>query len=163
MTELNKQTLIQRLAKALGLSEDTQETKLATYKTKEGEEISVDDASQETATADGEYALEDGRTLIIADGKVAEVREAAQEEEQAEETPAEDDMTAKILNALEGITSRLDALEGKSTELEKSNTALSEQLSAITAKPADKKIVLNAQQEQKTKAQLALERAKNQK
>ncbi|MFD2717904.1 hypothetical protein ACFST9_04210 [Hymenobacter monticola] len=165
MTDEKRKSLLSRLAVALGLSEDATEVEVAltAYKTKAGDEIEVNDEDQTTTAADGEYELEDGKILVVSEGK-AEVKEAPQEEEKAaEEAPedqkVEDDAMAQMQAAIDALTARLDALEGKNTELEKSNTELSEKLSAVESRPADKKVVLNANQGQKSKAQLAFERA----
>lgn len=40
---------------------------------------------------DGEYVLEDGRILVVAEGKIAEIKEPAVEEEPVEEKPAEEE------------------------------------------------------------------------
>lgn len=54
----------------------------------EGVEVFVADENAEDGfapAADGDYLLEDGRTLVVADGKVAEIKE----KEETEEKPAE--------------------------------------------------------------------------
>lgn len=57
-------------------------------------EVFVTDAETEerTPAADGEYVLEDGRTLVVAGGKITEIKEASEPEtepEQTEETEPE--------------------------------------------------------------------------
>ena len=46
------------------------------------------------AAEDGEYKLEDGRTIIVADGKVAEIREAEEAPAEAD-APAEEEIAAE--------------------------------------------------------------------
>ena len=57
-----------------------------------GVEVFVDNENVEPA-ADGEYTLEDGRIVVVADGKVTEIKEAEKEEEV--ETPAETEVEAE--------------------------------------------------------------------
>ena len=62
---------------------------------KEGTKVFITDAETEerTPAADGDYVLEDGRTLVVADGAITEIKEAVEEEtepETTEETPAEE-------------------------------------------------------------------------
>ena len=62
---------------------------------KEGTKVFITDAETEerTPAADGEYVMEDGRTLVVADGAITEIKEAVEEEtepETTEETPAEE-------------------------------------------------------------------------
>ena len=62
---------------------------------KEGTRVFITDAETEerTPAADGDYVLEDGRTLVVADGAITEIKEAVEEEtepETTEETPAEE-------------------------------------------------------------------------
>ena len=165
MTEENRKSILGRLAIALGLTEDVAQVKLASYKTKDGQDINVNDADQTTDAPDGEYELEDGRTLVVAGGVVTEIKDAPVDAAEApvvetpEEEKVEEDQMANMQAAIDALTARLDALEGKNTQLEKSNTELSQKLSAIQSQPADKKVVLNANQGQKSKAQLAFERA----
>lgn len=57
----------------------------------------------------GEYALEDGRMIIIGeDAKIAEIKEVEVEEEMS---------TADLLKTIESLSSRVAALEGQNTEL----------------------------------------------
>lgn len=46
----------------------------------------LDENGEETAAPDGEYTAEDGRVIVVAEGKVAEIKEA---EQKPEEAPAE--------------------------------------------------------------------------
>lgn len=77
---------------------------------------------------DGEYELGDGRIIVMSDGKIAEVREAAETEETpeeseveaAEETPAEetnDEATAEEAQETEDLEPRIAAIETAVDEL----------------------------------------------
>lgn len=165
MTDENRKSILGRLAVALGLTEDTNQVQLAAYKTKDGQDINVNDADQTTDAPDGEYELEDGRILVVASGVVTEIKDApvaaaeAPVVETPEEEKVEEDKLTNMQAAINALTARLDALEGKNSQLEKSNTELAQKLSAVQSLPADKKVVLNANQGEKSKAQLAFERA----
>ena len=53
-----------------------------------GSEVFIEDANDMLVAApDGEYVTQDEVTLVVADGKVAEIREKEQEEQPAEEQP----------------------------------------------------------------------------
>lgn len=55
-----------------------------------GREVFVEDANSELVAApDGEYKAEDGKIFVVADGKVAEIREPEAEEAPVEEQPEE--------------------------------------------------------------------------
>lgn len=95
---------------------------------KAGDAVSVQGESGEVKTPaeDGEYVTEDGKTIIVEDGKVSEIRVA-------EETPAEEE--GKV-EAAEEETGRPEEEGGKSVEervaaLEKAFDALCECLGVI--------------------------------
>ena len=73
-----------------------------------------DEEGNVVAAPDGEYNLEDGRVVVVADGKVAEIKEAPVTEETieevlAEETPAKDEKDLRI-EELEGLLKDRDAI-----------------------------------------------------
>lgn len=47
-----------------------------------GVEVGVVDGEETRAAEDGEYTLEDGRVIVVAEGKIAEIREAEEPEEE---------------------------------------------------------------------------------
>lgn len=56
-----------------------------------GSEVFIEDANDMLVPApDGEYVTQDEVTIVVADGKVVEIREKEQEEAPAEEAPAEE-------------------------------------------------------------------------
>lgn len=84
---------------------------------KEGTKVFITDAETEerTPAADGEYVMEDGRTLVVADGTITEIKEAVEEEtepETTEETPA--DETTEEVAAEE--TTEPETVEPETTE-----------------------------------------------
>lgn len=91
-----------------------------------GTEVSVEDENGEIVAApDGEYTLEDGKVVVVAEGKVAEIKEVSKEEtieeELEEEVPAKDEKDLRI-EELEGLLKDRDAvieeLNAKIKELE---------------------------------------------
>ena len=78
-------------------------------------EVMVEDEEGNVVAApDGEYNLEDGRVVVVADGKVAEIKEAPVTEETIEEvleeeTPAKDEKDLRI-EELEGLLKDRDAV-----------------------------------------------------
>lgn len=80
-----------------------------------GIEVMVEDEEGNVVAApDGEYNLEDGRVVVVADGKVAEIKEAPVTEETIEEVleeeaPAKDEKDLRI-EELEGLLKDRDAI-----------------------------------------------------
>ena len=73
-----------------------------------------DEEGNVVAAPDGEYNLEDGRVVVVKEGKVAEIKEAPVTEETieevlAEETPAKDEKDLRI-EELEGLLKDRDAI-----------------------------------------------------
>lgn len=107
-----------------------------------GIEVFVEGEDGYVPAADGEYHTEDGRTIVVADGKVSEIREpeketseestAIVEEEAAEETPAE---TAAETPAAESEEpserSEINELAEKTNALEEKVSALEEIIEGI--------------------------------
>ena len=93
----------------------------------EGTEVFVVDAEGNQIPAeDGDYILEDGKTIKVAEGKVAEIVEA---EPIAEETPAEEAM-----NDNEGMT----ALKAENESLKAEVAELKKQIETLQALPMAK-------------------------
>lgn len=61
-----------------------------------GIEVGVIDGDDTRAAEDGEYILEDGRTIVVADGKITEIREV-EEEEKEEVTLSAQDLRNQLL------------------------------------------------------------------
>ena len=78
-------------------------------------EVMVEDEEGNVVAApDGEYNLEDGRVVVVKEGKVAEIKEAPVTEETIEEvleeeTPAKDEKDLRI-EELEGLLKDRDAI-----------------------------------------------------
>lgn len=91
----------------------------------EGTEVFVADAEgNQTPAEDGDYILEDGRTLKVAEGKVAEIVEPEAEKE--EETPAEDEEKT-------ALKAENESLKAEVAELKKQIETLQAQPMAMAA------------------------------
>lgn len=123
-----------------------------------GTEVYVQNGDEIAPAEDGEYVAEDGQTLVIADGKIAEIKEAEQpaEEEapaeteepvQEEEAPAEteepteepaetNDEVEELKRQLEEKDAKIAELEAKVAELEGKNAEQEEALKMSTEKSA---------------------------
>lgn len=97
-----------------------------------GSEVFVEDENGENVpAADGEYILEDGRTVVVAEGKVTEIKE--KEEAPAEpETPAEEQMVDEAPAEPE-----MPAEDEKVTALEERVATLEAQLADVITKLAE--------------------------
>lgn len=63
---------------------------------KEGDSVYIlDEDGNRNAAADGEYMTEDGKTIVVVDGKVSEIRDPEAEVAPQEETPAEPEQAAE--------------------------------------------------------------------
>ena len=76
------------------------------------------------AVADGDYTLEDGKIIVIKDGKVESIKEAVELEEEEEEVPAEEPTVSKAdFDALkadfDALKAVVDELKAKVDELKK--------------------------------------------
>lgn len=79
-----------------------------------GTEVFVEDENGELVPApDGEYIAEDGRVIVVADGKVSEIRE---KEEPAEEPAAEEPAVEEEVAAEEITEPVADPAEGEEPE-----------------------------------------------
>ena len=102
-----------------------------------GSEVYTEDESGENVpAADGEYVLEDGRTVVVAEGKVTEIKEKeeAPAEPAAEAAPAEEQMADP---APETPAEPAPAENEKVTALEERVAALESQLADVIAKLAE--------------------------
>ena len=99
-----------------------------------GSEVYTEDENGENVpAADGEYILEDGRTVVVAEGKVTEIKE--KEEVPAEpETPAEEQMVDETPAETPVET---PAEDEKVTALEERVATLEAQLADVIAKLAE--------------------------
>lgn len=100
-----------------------------------GAEVFVVDAEgNQTAAPDGEHALENGSIIVVAEGKVAEVKQPEAPVEEAEEALTEEQIEV-IENALSkkfsAIEDRIKALEAANEKLSAENKALKDKFSKI--------------------------------
>lgn len=138
----------------------------------ETEVFIVDENGERKPAEDGNYVTEDGKTIVVADGKVTEILEKEEEvepteepaeeveaeEEVTEETPAEEPTEEVVEEPKDELNERLTALETKVEELiaiveklveksEADNVAVEERLSKIekmsAAKPVETEIELS--------------------
>lgn len=76
----------------------------------------VDDNGDKQPIEDGDYVLEDGRTVVVKESKVEEIKEKAQEEEPKEETKEEE--TVEVEEAEEKEEEKEEKEEPKEEEVE---------------------------------------------
>lgn len=124
---------------------------------KEGDEVFIEDAEGERVpAADGDYTTEDGKVIVVVDGKVAEIKDAeAEVAPEVEETPdaeveaegeeeeapeAEDERDARIAE----LEAENESLRARIAELEAENAALTEEIAKIKqmsiARPAHEEV-----------------------
>lgn len=105
-------------------------------------EVMVEDEEGNVVAApDGEYNLEDGRVVVVADGKVAEIKEAPVTEETIkevleEEAPAKDEKDLRI-EELEGLLKDRDVI------IEELNAKIKDLESKLNA-PAEEALEMSA-------------------
>lgn len=112
-----------------------------------GKPVFIETEEGPTPAADGEYILEDGRTVVILEGVISEIREVKEETveitEETLEEPENDEKDAKIAE-LEGVVAERDAriaeLEAKIAELEAEITEKDEKLKMSVETPVTKKV-----------------------
>lgn len=111
----------------------------------------VDEEGNEVSLEDGDYRTEDGKIIVIADGKVVEIKDdeaevatdepAAEEpvenaeDEPAAEEPAEEP-AAEETPTVEELQARIAELEARIAELEAENAALTEENNKLKEEPA---------------------------
>lgn len=112
-----------------------------------GTEVFVEDAEGNWVDAEsGEYAAEDGRIIVVENGKVAEIREPEPEEqpveempeevEQEEEAPAEEAQDADKDAYIAELEARVAELEAENAELKAKLDEADVALKASAAQPA---------------------------
>ncbi len=116
-----------------------------------GEAISiVDEEGNETPAEDGEYTLEDNTVIVVAEGKVSEIREPEKEadapaeepveaeddpeEAPAEETPAEEEPAS--VSEVDALKERIRNLEEEIARLETENGELRERIAELEKEPS---------------------------
>ena len=159
----NKNTkagVLNALASFLGLKVNIEETKPVNYVllTQDGQELTIDKPEGEdvavgdAASPDGEFVLEDGRTIVVVDGVVTEIRPAAEDllhlrrlgvgaadaaaGQRGELLTVGQDI-AELTAENEALKAENDALKGKIAELEAKVT----ELEGSQASAEDKAIV----------------------
>lgn len=100
----------------------------------EGVEVFVMDADgNPSPLADGEYTLDNGKTIVVTEGKIASIAEAITEEPTAEvevtveqevaETYSKEQVEGLLKNIITEFETKLSAAEAKITELSKAPAA----------------------------------------
>ena len=103
-----------------------------------GSEVFVEDENGENVpAADGEYMLEDGRTVVVAEGKVTEIKEKEEAPAEPEMKPAEEQMVDEAPAEPEMPTEPAPAENEKVTALEERVATLESQLADVIAKLAE--------------------------
>jgi hypothetical protein len=101
-----------------------------------GTEVFVADAEgNQTPAEDGDYVLEDGRTLKVAEGKVAEIVEA---EPIAEETPEEAEDVASIKAENESLKAEMAELKKQIEALQAQPMAMAAHEEVVTSQSIEK-------------------------
>ena len=102
-----------------------------------GSEVFVEDENGENVpAADGEYILEDGRTVIVAEGKVTEIKEKEEAPAEPEMKPEEEQMVDEMPAEPETPV-ETPAEDEKVTALEERVATLEAQLADVIAKLAE--------------------------
>jgi hypothetical protein len=99
---------------------------------KAGDEVFIkDEEGNRTAAPDGDYTTEDGKVIVVVDGKVAEIKDAS-----AEVAPQEEDELARTREAKDAAEAKVAGLEAKVAELEAEVESLKAKLTEAQRKPA---------------------------
>lgn len=125
------------LGAALGLTKGDGEAVAKTITTSTGEELTVERDEGEIqvgdkASPDGNHVLEDGTTVVVEGGVITEIREASQEEENAEAKEAD-------------RGNEMEALQNENSELKAKVEALQKELDESKAKAESERNELEAQ------------------
>ena len=104
---------------------------------KEGDEVFVDAEGEEglTPAPDGEYKTEDGKTIVVVEGRVAEIRDP-EAEVAPESEPAVDEEKAALRKENEELRAQVETLTAKVTELSRTPMAKPAHEEAKEAAPA---------------------------
>ena len=121
MSKKNKTAkAVQAFLKALGLSKEDLEAKDYVLQTEDGTEITIEiDEGEEpkvgdSASPDGTFVLKDGRTIVIADGVITEIKPA----ESQEDGETKEELKAKIANLEQQLSEAKSKDSAKDTEIE---------------------------------------------
>lgn len=98
-----------------------------------------------TASPDGTFELPDGRTIVIADGVIAEIREA--------ETEQEDEEVVNLRNQVEELSAQVTNLTEQLTEAANVITELQSQLSSNYKPKSNKRITPAKKPSERTEAE----------
>lgn len=116
----------------------------------EGIKVFVEDEAGElVAAADGDYVAEDGKVIVVAEGKVAEIREAEAEknepesEEPAAEEALDEEPAEEPAEEADEKDAKIAELEARIAELEAENAELKAELDEKKAESEEMKAQLN--------------------
>lgn len=135
-------------------------TSAMTFTTKDGMELEVEREEGEIevgdpASPDGEFILEDGRTVIVKDGVIVDIKEA-EPEETTEETPeteaVEEETPEEPAEDVEELKKQIEELKKENEELKKQLEEKEEVVAAVNALGGKKFLA------QQTSAQLSVAR-----
>lgn len=135
-------------------------TSAMTFTTKDGMELEVEREEGEIevgdpASPDGEFILEDGRTVIVKDGVIVDIKEA-ESEEPAEETPeteaVEEETPEEPAEDVEELKKQIEELKKENEDLKKQLEEKEEVVAAVNAIGGKKFLA------QQTSAQLVVAR-----
>ncbi len=112
--------------------------------------VQTEDADGNIITApDGEYLTEEGKTIVVADGKIAEIKEPLIEEEIVEEALADEPVEEPVVEEPkeDERDAKIAELEAKIAEYEATIAELENQIKELTDKveaPVEEAISLSA-------------------
>lgn len=110
--------------------------------TGESLEVGMEVFIEDEPAPDGDYALEDGRLVVVAEGKVAEIKDAPAEEPEPEPAPVEQEEQVPPVEETpapeeKNILEIVEPLVAKVAELEEKIATVMERMSEIETKLQD--------------------------
>ena len=111
-----------------------------------GAEVFIEVEGEVVPAADGEYVLEDGRIVVVAEGKVSEIKEAepAEPTEPAEPVANAEPTDTSAQAVINELTAKVADLEAELIEKENKITELEAKLAQLE-KPVDQPLDMKAQ------------------
>ena len=86
---------------------------------------------------DGEYKIAEDKVIVVADGKVAEIKEPAPEPEPAPEVPVEAATEEDLVKVIEPLVNEINAVKAELEAVKSRLAEIESKLQEDAAKPAD--------------------------
>lgn len=142
-TKQEKMSLKTRFLKALLKFGEVQTDKGIIYWAGEEDLKAGDEVFNESyePLADGEYEIEDGKTIVVVEGKVAEIRDPKAEvsdepqEEQFEEEVVPEEQVEEVKEEVRDLGKEMDDLKAELEEVKRALEAIKEQLAEPVSEP----------------------------